>query len=244
MISDSNGGRLKLAAVVALTASAFVSAGAGFSFAQARPRATLSSKPQSYASVDECIISRHIGELPCRTGFANAKAEFEEKVPRFASRQACEAAFNQCSLFFSSQPLSPADQARRGQGPEFTAIMEKFIIVPGKTGRLMVLPSARSSRIRPAFVARPLETADLEISAKRGEAARQTWQAAWLRSTRAPAASYAASGSGAVSVDLTDPQAANATDQPASYPVSARRWNQMQSDIARIKKSNLPTVQK
>ena len=203
---------------------------------QAASRPAAKGKHPSYASVDECIIVRQVEEPKCRTGFANARAEFEEKVPRFSSRQSCEASFAQCSVFL---PPSGTSSAKPGSGPEYIPLMDRIEIVPGKGGISMALPSARATRVPVRFSPRLMDRPDTEISAKRGEAARQSWQAALARTNRPPPAFYPGTQT-AGPVNFDDPEASGATGQPASYPVSAKRWGQIQSQVARIKRGTKP----
>ena len=202
--------------------------------APARPAAKI--RHASYASVDECIITRQLEEAKCRTGFANARAEFEEKAPRFASRQACESSFAQCSVFL---PPAGTALAKSGSGPEYFPLMDRIEIVPGKGGISMALPATRSRRLSVSFSPRPLDQPDTEISAKRGEAARQAWQASLARSNRPPPGSYPGTQTAGPD-NFNDPEASKATGQPASYPVSPKRWNQIQSQVERIKRTGKP----
>ena len=53
-----------------------------------------------YASAQQCESDHKISAEFCANAEANARAEFDEKAPRFASREACEQAFGhgKCSL--------------------------------------------------------------------------------------------------------------------------------------------------
>lgn len=117
--------------------------------------------------------------------------------------------------------------------------MDRIEIVPGKGGISMALPATRSRRLSVSFSSRPLDKPDTEISVKRGEAARQAWQASLARSNRPPPGSYPGTQT-AGPVNFNDPEASKATDQPASYPVSPKRWNQIQSQVERIKRTGKP----
>ena len=211
---------------------------------QASPAVALSAKSQKavakhnpvYASVEECIFSRLINEDTCRNGFANARAEFQEKAPRFSSRSLCESTFSQCSVFIPAQPLSPAALGKPLPGPEFLPLMERVAFLSGKDGTRQALPSTRANRLPVNFSPRATDKPDIEISAKRGEASRQGWQAALARANRPAPAAYAGGALPAGAVSFADPEAANALDQPASFPVSSKRWSQMQADIERIKR--------
>ena len=193
-------------------------------------------KNATYASVDECIIVKAFGETLCRNGFANARAEFEEKAPRFSTRQPCESAFAQCSVFVSSQPNSPASLAKRGI-LEFAPTLERVEFIKGKIDAGTVKPVTRANKVPFNFTPRTLEKADIEISAKRGEVARQSWQTVLARANQSPPKNYTGAADSAGAISFDDPQAGVATDQPASVPVSAKRWSQIQSQIERIKHS-------
>lgn len=220
--------------IVVVTAMGMCAALLGPAQARAKTQARRPAAATSYASVDECIISKVIDEPLCRTAFANARAEFDEKAPRFATRQACEGQFAQCAIMLPVQAAAVSRMAKTSSGVEYAPSMERVQIVPGKAGEKMAVPVTRASRIALHFDARSLTKPETEISAKRGEAARQSWQAALARANRPAATSYAGAVLPAGSISYADPQAGLATDNPASYPVSAQRWNQMKSAIDRI----------
>lgn len=225
--------RLGAACCVALAA---VQAGEA-SALSSRPGKALPKHSAVYASVDECIISRLIDEDRCRTGFANARAEFEEKAPRFSSRPACEASFPQCSVFLPAQPRAAGAMSKPLPGVEFVPLMDRVEFLSGKDGAKLALPSARANRQPVRFSPRATDKPDAGISARRGEGARQGWQAALARASRPAASAYAGGTVPPGAVSFADPEAANALDQPASFPVSSKRWGQMQADIERIKRA-------
>lgn len=84
--------------------------------ATARPSAKV--RHASYASVDECIITRQLDEAKCRTGFANARAEFAEKAPRFAPARPAKAALPNVQCFCPRPaPFWPNLEAVRNISP-------------------------------------------------------------------------------------------------------------------------------
>ncbi len=56
----------------------------------------------SYGSEQNCVASGRFNAQQCATAAANSQAEFEEKAPRFPSREACEKVFATagCSVGF------------------------------------------------------------------------------------------------------------------------------------------------
>ena len=203
-------------------------------------KAPTAARNPAYASVDECIILKKLEEPLCRTAFANARAEFEEKTPRFPDRQSCESAFAQCAVFVSVQPNSPASLAKRGV-LEFAPSLERVEILTGKGGALSALPVTRASKVPLNFTPRPIDTPDVEISWKRGDTARQNWQAALAKANRPPLQpGYAGGTNVGGPISFADPEAGNATDQPRTFPVSPKRWSQIQGEVARLKRTQPP----
>ena len=48
---------------------------------------------QVYESAEHCLLDGELDATRCANAAANARAEYEERVPRFASREACARAF-------------------------------------------------------------------------------------------------------------------------------------------------------
>src|ERR1019366_8652508 len=64
--------------------------------------AQVKSGQYSYSAQQNCILGGKLNAEQCANAAANAQAEFEEKGPRFPSREACERVFaaGGCNLGF------------------------------------------------------------------------------------------------------------------------------------------------
>jgi hypothetical protein len=51
------------------------------------------AETHAYGSTQNCILSGRLDATKCANAAANAQAEYEERAPRFASREACERIF-------------------------------------------------------------------------------------------------------------------------------------------------------
>ena len=127
-------GRL-VAAVFALATAPFALAG------PAQP----SRGSFQYASAQQCDSDRKIPAEFCANAEANARAEFDEKAPRFASREACEQSFGRgkCSLGFGAAEGASG----KARAVHFSPRLDVFIVKVNGERDMSVLPQSASLRL-------------------------------------------------------------------------------------------------
>ena len=121
-----------------------------------------------------CAASGKVSAERCANAAANAKAEFEEKAPRFPTREACQRIFSQagCSLGFSG-----ADGwAGKKSGIYFSPRQTGFLVILTGGDNMSVLPVTLGPPIN--FSPRSILARDLSVNPKSAHQARQHWQAA------------------------------------------------------------------
>jgi uncharacterized protein YgiB involved in biofilm formation len=96
---------------------------AGFALAPADLAAQAGG--ETYVRRDECIEAGKLSPEQCENAYRNARAEFEQKAPRYASRAACERAHKRCGAQVST--TGGWDALARGGGgatyvPRFVGI--------------------------------------------------------------------------------------------------------------------------
>jgi uncharacterized protein YgiB involved in biofilm formation len=112
-----------------------------------------------------CREAQALNDGDCATAYANAKAEFDEKAPRFSSRAECERYFRRCMI---------GDLERGGRHVTFTPQMRGFAIEPGRERQ--VVPVADGGGAAGLFQPRPVGRADVSVSTGKTAAAQQTWK--------------------------------------------------------------------
>ena len=65
---------------------------------QAKPRSTV------YITSRACETDGLLSAEQCRNAFANAEAEFNDRAPIFADKEACERQFTRCAISFAEPP--------------------------------------------------------------------------------------------------------------------------------------------
>lgn len=133
----------------------------GPSLAEAQPVPAGAS--QSYARRDECMAGGRLSEQECEFAYRNARAEFEEKTPRYRSRATCERAHGRCAVQVSGVG-SFEDIARAGGGtyvPRF-----KGIRVTGSGDRARVVPEVEGGG-RAGFGSRQVAALDARVAGRR-----------------------------------------------------------------------------
>lgn len=119
---------------------------------------------QTYVRRDECIEAGRLSAEQCENAYRNARAEFEQKAPRYASRAACERAHRRCGAQIST--TGGWDALARGGGgatyvPRFVGIR---VTGEGAAGR--TLPIIEGSA-RVAFSPRQVAALDDKVAARR-----------------------------------------------------------------------------
>ncbi len=118
--------------------------------------------PKTYFDAAACIADGAHGAAQCRQAYRNARAEFDEKAPRFPTRAACERFFPRCMI---------ADIFRHG-GVDFMPVMRGFVFVEGR--RSLAAPVAEGGGVG-LFEPRAADRADEAIDPRRAAAARSAW---------------------------------------------------------------------
>ncbi|HXY59936.1 MAG TPA: DUF1190 domain-containing protein [Methylocystis sp.] len=126
----------------------------------------------SFGSEQSCAASGKIPAERCAIAAANARAEFEEKAPRFEARQTCERAFAAgCSIGFKG-----ADGwAGKRSGVYFSPRQAGFRIIAASEREMTVTPFVLGPPIR--FSARSILTRNVGIDPRAARSARESWRA-------------------------------------------------------------------
>ncbi len=188
--------------------------------------AALTAPPPSWRharvfyNADTCRDAGVYSDDECRRAYANAKAEFYEKAPRFETRGECEHYFRRCMI---------GDFSHGGRKVDFMPSMQGFVIENGAQRR--VVPVADGEIADSLFQPRRIDGDDSMISAARTAQA----QTAWKLIIAPPPTAAVNPGAGA------DDDTAGAEPQPGTvktYP--APEW--MQKDLlARERLYGTPT---
>jgi len=113
-----------------------------------------------------CRTAKALSDSECGTAFANAKAEFAEKAPRFASRAECERYFRRCMI---------GDFSGGGRRVTFIPQMRGFAVETGRERQ--VVPFAEGAAAAGLFQPRPAARADGSVDVAKTAAAQQIWKA-------------------------------------------------------------------
>ena len=99
------------------------------------PGAAVADNPRVFLDASACVASGAHSASDCRHAERNARAEFNEKAPRFPTRPACERAFARCMI----------GDISAGGGVDFVPTPRGFAILSGpRAGALPVLEGAGS----------------------------------------------------------------------------------------------------
>jgi len=119
-----------------------------------------------FFDAEACRAAEALRDSECETAYVNAKAEFDEKAPRFVSRAECERYFRRCMI---------GDIASGGRGVTFIPQMRGFAVETGRERQ--VVPVAEGAAAAELFQPRPLARADDAVNAAKTAAAQQVWKA-------------------------------------------------------------------
>lgn len=149
--------------IVVLIAAACALAGPVLAQAQPRAGQQIRASQQSYERRDDCVAGGLLSEAQCEFAYRNARAEYEEKTPRYASRATCERAHRRCAAQISGAG-SFADVIRSGASyvPRFKGIR---IVGNGEGAR--VLPDIEGSG-RIGFQPRQVAALDARVAGRQG----------------------------------------------------------------------------
>ena len=172
-------------------------------------------KPKVYLNADACRASHALSDSECAQAYQNARAEFNEKAPKFASRSECERHFRRCMI---------GDIRGSGRGVDFVPSMLGFRIESGR--QRQVVPVVEGGEGDPLFRPRAVDRVDASVSAARSAEARKTWEAL-TSPPPAPDAAAASPFQGFSSPDIGDQGATSGGTQ--SYPVSPSMLQDMRT---------------
>ena len=147
----------------------------------------------SFGDERSCSASGKLSAELCANAAANARSEFDEKSPRFPTRDGCEGVFGRggCSLGFSG-----ADGwAGKKSGVYFSPRQAGFRILVSPKHDMIVVPYVTGKVI--GFSARTIVRRDTHIDLKTARQAREAW--------RFGSPSAGAPGQGAVGLDNPSP---------------------------------------
>jgi hypothetical protein len=119
---------------------------------------------QTYVRRDECIEAGKLSAEQCEHAYRNARAEFEQKAPRYASRAACERAHKRCGAQVST--TGGWDALARGRGGQSYVPRFVGIRVTGEGASGKTLPIIEGSA-KVAFSARQVAALDDKVAARR-----------------------------------------------------------------------------
>lgn len=119
-----------------------------------------------YFNAQVCRSAHALSDSECLQAYANAKAEFDEKAPRFVTRGECERHFQRCMI---GDVVDGRHQVR------FMPTMRGFRLDSGRLRR--VLPVAYGGEADPLFHPRAVNRVDSFVSGAQTADAQKTWQA-------------------------------------------------------------------
>lgn len=133
-------------------------------FSLANPADLAAQAPgATYVRRDECIAAGLLTAEQCEFAYRNARAEFEQRAPRYASRAACERSHKRCG----AQIVSAGGWETFGKGgatyvPRFVGVR-----VTGEGASRRALPVVEGSA-RVAFVGRPVTELQDKVAGRQG----------------------------------------------------------------------------
>ncbi len=127
----------------------------------------------SYGSEQNCVASGKFNAQQCVNAAANSQAEFEEKAPRFPSRDACEKVFAAagCSVGFKG---SEGWEGKKS-GIYFSPRQQGFRLGATQGRDMAVTPFTSGPEIR--FSPRSIAKRETAINPSAGRSARDSWRA-------------------------------------------------------------------
>ncbi|WP_168166076.1 DUF1190 domain-containing protein [Bosea sp. PAMC 26642] len=116
-----------------------------------------------YERRDDCIAGGLLGPEQCEFAYRNARAEFEQKAPRYASRTLCERSHKRCG----AQMVSTGGWESFGRGgatyvPRFTAVR-----ITGEGAARRAWPVIEGGG-RAAFAGRPVTELQDKVAGRQG----------------------------------------------------------------------------
>jgi uncharacterized protein YgiB involved in biofilm formation len=112
-----------------------------------------------------CRTAEALSESECETAYVNAKAEFDEKAPRFVSRAECERYFRRCMI---------GDIAGGGRHVTFIPQMRGFSVELKRERQVVPIAEGAAAGL---FQSRPVGRVDNSVNAVKTAAAQRIWKA-------------------------------------------------------------------
>jgi uncharacterized protein YgiB involved in biofilm formation len=116
---------------------------------------------QTYARRDECVEAGWLSAAQCENAYRNARAEFEEKTPRYAARASCERAHKRCGVQLSGAGFEALARGGATYVPRFAGIR-----VNGIGDRATATPVVEGGG-KLAFAARQVAALDNRVASRR-----------------------------------------------------------------------------
>lgn len=116
-----------------------------------------------FRAVGDCVAAGRLSPEQCALAFRNARAEYEEKAPRYRGRADCERVHRRCVVQITG--FAGFREATRGaqvHAPGFRGIR----LVSGREGALSVLPVVEAGAERARFRPRPALTPDERVDGR------------------------------------------------------------------------------
>jgi uncharacterized protein YgiB involved in biofilm formation len=192
-----------------------------------KPEAVKEPTPVIYSDERDCVAKKALDAPLCHNAFVNARAEYEEKAPRFDSKVPCARFFGaaNCAMRISSA-LS---------GVTFLPSFGGFTLSKEKDGATMVRPVLASKTTPVDFSPRPVATLDTEQDAKRGQRAIAAWRAKHDTAPRAPgggnAMSYRAAPKDTMFDEPTGGDVAPLPGPAQTYPVNPAMMQRIEDEM-------------
>jgi uncharacterized protein YgiB involved in biofilm formation len=116
---------------------------------------------QTYARRDECVEAGRLTDAQCENAYRNARAEFEEKTPRYAGRASCERVHKRCGVQLSGAGFEALARGGATYVPRFAGIR-----VSGSGASATATPLVEGGG-KLSFGARQVATLDNRVASRR-----------------------------------------------------------------------------
>jgi hypothetical protein len=122
--------------------------------------------PLVYQTQASCMRAHTLSPSDCANAFSNAKAELEEKAPRFTRRAECEKYFKRCQI----------TNLLGGRKVELGPTLKGVEISPPLAGARTVLPLLEAGAEDLPLVPRLVSTPDTKVAPDRRAQALEAWK--------------------------------------------------------------------
>jgi uncharacterized protein YgiB involved in biofilm formation len=115
----------------------------------------------TYVSRPACEQAGLLSIIDCNTAFRNARAEFDEKVPRYRNRRDCERVHGECTAQLAGDGFA----ALTASGAQFVPAFQGLRLVTRPDGQRVVTPLSAGKAIM--FGTRPAVTVADKVASRR-----------------------------------------------------------------------------